>query len=188
MSTLQTTRETPAAPFPIIEGDHWIEKLNDGTPVLIRPIRPEDRERERAFIARLSPQARHYRFLGSMREASPELLEQLLDTDNDRRVAYVALAHDNGVLREVGVSRYSATDDSKHCEFAVTVADDWRHRGLAVVLMQHLIDRARRHGFKQMFSIDSAENTQMQELAHFLGFKRARDPDDSAQVIHTLDL
>lgn len=188
MSTLNPRTQTPTAHFPIIEGDHWIEKLNDGTPVLIRPIRPEDRERERDFIARLSPQAKHYRFLGTMREASPELLEQLLDTDNDRRVAFVALAHVDGVLREVGVSRYSATDDGKHCEFAVTVADDWRHRGLAVTLMQHLIDRARRHGFKQMFSIDAAENIEMQELARFLGFKRKRDPDDSAQVIHTLDL
>jgi hypothetical protein len=48
---------TPIAPFGAIEGTHWIEPLNDGSPVLIRPLRPEDRQRETDFINRLSEQA-----------------------------------------------------------------------------------------------------------------------------------
>ena len=60
---------------------HWIETLSDGSHVLVRPIRPEDRERESDFIARLSPAARHFRFLGEIREASPALLDQLVNVD-----------------------------------------------------------------------------------------------------------
>ncbi|CAM5232221.1 GNAT family N-acetyltransferase OS=Rhodanobacter lindaniclasticus OX=75310 GN=B1991_05160 PE=4 SV=1 [Rhodanobacter lindaniclasticus] len=111
-----------------------------------------------------------------------------MDVDERHRMAFVALAHDDGELREVGISRYSASGDEKQCECAVTVADDWRHRGLAVLLMRRLIEIARKNGFRRMFSIDAAGNEPMRELADYLGFQRRLDPDDAAQVIHTLDL
>ncbi len=171
-----------------LEGTHWIEALRDGTRVLIRPLRPEDREREEEFIARLSHESRRFRFLADFKTATPAMLKQLMDLHYPDQMAFVALAHDNGKLREVGVSRYAASDDNTRCECAVTVADDWRHRGLGVLLMEHLIQIARRNHFTQMFSIDSAGNEPMHELAHHLGFTRQRDPDDSSQVIHTLAL
>ncbi|HET6433068.1 GNAT family N-acetyltransferase [Dyella sp.] len=186
--------EAPAPPsepleaLEALEGTHWIETLRDGTRVLIRPLRPEDREREEAFIARLSHESRRFRFLCDFKTVSPAMLRQLMDLHYPDQMAFVALAHDNGTLREVGVSRYAANGDGTRCECAVTVADDWRHRGLGVLLMQHLIHLARRNGFKQMFSIDAAENEPMHELAHHLGFERRLDPDDAAQVIHTLTL
>lgn len=179
----------PFLPFlQAIEGDHWIEPLRDGTPVLIRPLRPDDREREEDFLSRLSPQARRLRFLGTISEVTPALVDQLMDVDNVGRVAFVALVHEDGKLREIGVSRYCVSDDRKQCECAVTVAEDWQGRGLGVLLMQHLIGMARRQGFTRMFSIDAADNQGMRDLAGYLGFHRGLDPGDSTQVIHSLDL
>lgn len=172
--------------FPAIEGDHWIETLADGTHVLVRPLRPEDRAREAAFIRRLSATSRRNRFLGEIREASPGLLDQLMNVDGRRAMAFVALAHDNGELREVGISRYAADPGMERCECAVTIADDWRHRGLAVLLMRHLIEVARHEGFKALYSRDLGENDDMRELAEFLGFSRKQDADDPSLVIHTL--
>lgn len=175
--------------FPhLLAGTHWIEHLRDGTPVLIRPLRAEDREREEDFIRRLSPTARRYRFLGDFRQPSPALVDQLMKVDFPRQVAFVALLHDEGKLREIGVSRYAATSEEHQCECAVTVADDWQNRGLGVLLMRHLIDVARANGFKRMFSIDEASNECMRSLADFLGFRRELSPDDPARVMHTLDL
>lgn len=176
------------APFGALEGTHWIETLNDGTAVLVRPLRADDRQREEAFINRLSPESRRHRFMDTFKKASPTLIDQMMDVDNFNQMAFIALAHDNGELREVGISRYSATDRDKQCESAVTVADDWRQRGLAVLLMRHLIDQARKNGFKQMISFDSAQNESMRELAKYLHFDCRRDPEDASQVIHTLDL
>lgn len=178
----------PVIPFGAIEGTHWIETLTDGSPVLIRPLRPEDRQRETDFINRLSDEACRFRFLGNIKEASPALLDQLMNVDNRDRMAFVALAHDDGELRQVGISRFSASGDEKQCECAVTVADDWCHRGLAVLLMRHLIDIARKQGFRKIFSIDAAGNEPMRELASYLGFQRRLDPDNATLVIHTLDL
>jgi GNAT superfamily N-acetyltransferase len=175
-------------PMPLLTGTHWIESLQDGTRVLIRPLQPDDREREQDFIRGLSGESRRYRFLCDIAEASPAMLRQLMDVDYVQRMAFVALAHEDGKLKEVGVSRYSATADASRCECAVTVTDHWRHRGLGVLLMRHLIKVARSNGFRQMFSIDAAENEPMRELARYLGFRRSLDPDDASQVIHTLDL
>lgn len=184
---------TPATPvashgFAAIEGDHWIETLEDGTHVLIRPLRPEDRERELAFIRRLSSEARRNRFLGEVREPSPGLLDQLMNVDHHRTMAFVALVHKDGQLHEIGISRYGADKDGHRCECAVTIADDWRHRGLAVTLMRHLIAVARHEGFKAMYSVDLAQNNDMHELATYLGFSRAADPQDPSLVVHTLNL
>jgi len=176
------------APFGVLEGTHWIEALNDGTRVLVRPLRADDRQREEAFIRRLSPTSRRHRFMDTFKEASPALIDQLMDVDNLTHMAFIALAHDNGELREVGVSRYCATDSDKQCECAIAVADDWHQRGLAVLLMRHLIDQARKNGFKQMISLDAAENEGMHGLASYLGFHSRRDPEDATQVMHTLDL
>lgn len=171
-----------------LEGTHWIDTLRDGTRVLIRPIRAEDRQREQDFIDRLSPESRRFRFMDTFKHASPALIDQLVDIDDNTQVAIVALVHDNGELREIGVSRYSATNTDQQCECAVTVADDWHQRGLAALLMHHLIKLARQNGYKQMISLDAADNEAMHELGDYLGFQRKRDPEDASQVIHTLDL
>ena len=70
----------------------------------------------------------------------------------------------------------------------MTVAEEWQHQGLGVLLMKHLIDMAREKGIRRMYSLDSAENVQMNDLARFLGFTARVDPDGAAQVIHELEL
>lgn len=186
-----TTKQPPVSDtFSVtaLEGDHWIESLRDGTRVLVRPLRASDRALEEAFIRSLSPEARRFRFLGDFKEPSKALIDQLMHVDYVHDMAFVALAHDNGHLREVGISRYSASKDGKQCECAVTVADDWRHRGLAVLLMQHLIDMARKQKFTRMFSMDDVSNEGMRELAHFLGFKIEPHPEDPKTMIYSLAL
>ncbi|KTC44285.1 MAG: N-acetyltransferase family protein [Pseudomonas sp.] len=179
----------PHPPFPAQQGQYWIDALSDDSHVLIRPLRPQDRQREKAFIENLSPATRHQRFLGEVKEVGDQLLDQLMDVGTPQRVAYVALVHDNGELREVGISRYAQVDDQPwRCEFAVTIADEWQGKGLGALLMQHLIDEARHNGFQQMYSVDSATHYGMRRLAKVLGMRSAIDPDDATQVIHSLAL
>lgn len=187
MLTVKDHNERAAAIYAAATGKYWIETLRDGRHVLIRPLSEKDRDREYAFIQRLSPESRHMRFLAQISEPGGPLLDQLMNTDGKQRMAYVALAHDNGQLIEIGVSRYAATGEHE-CECAVTVADEWKHLGLGTLLMEHLIKAARRNGFHLMYSIDAASNVPMRDLARALGFDRGHDPDDSHQVIHRLYL
>jgi GNAT superfamily N-acetyltransferase len=176
--------EAKQQPAPMLQ---WKETLRDGTTVLIRPIRPTDAAIGRRFVQQLSPTSRRYRFLGEV-TPSVQLLERLVNPDPEHEAAFIALIADGAEKREIGVARYSARADGLVCECAVVVSDEWQHRGLATVLMFHLIEVARERGIECMYSVDAAGNTGMQELAAHLGFRRKADPTDATQVLHTLDL
>ena len=178
------TRHCPESP----SHEHWIDTLSDGTRVLIRPIRVEDRQLEKDFIMRLSSESRRLRFLGDFTRPSEALLDQLVDIDDTQTVAFIAAIHEGGHVREIGVSRFAAEPDGRRCECAITVSDDWNHRGLGVTLMKHLISVAREKGFAQLFSLDSADNLFMRDLAKALGFTHHAVPDDATMVRYELDL
>jgi GNAT superfamily N-acetyltransferase len=179
---------TPISGFPAIDGDHWIEPLDDGRYVLIRPLRPNDRTLESAFIRGLSPPFRHDRLLADFLEPSTRLFDPWMATDGNGAIALIALVHEDGELKEIGIARYRSTGLAGQCECAVTVADGWQHLGLGIKLMLHLIDQARRNRFQRLLSFDAASNESMRELARQLGFHRAPDPADASQVIHSFDL
>ena len=58
--------------------------------VTLRPIRPEDAEMEQAFVSGLSPESRYFRFMGTMRELTPQMLVRFTQIDYDREMAFVA--------------------------------------------------------------------------------------------------
>jgi GNAT superfamily N-acetyltransferase len=161
--------------------------LRNGSRVTIRPIGPEDIDRERRFIQELSPEARRFRFGYTMASPSAALLRLLTEIDPERDAALIAVVDVEARQRQVGVARYSKTSE-RNAEVAVTVSDDWQNKGLATALMQRLIELARRQGIELLYSSDSAGNEPMRKLAAFLGFGHEPDPEDATQVIYTLRL
>lgn len=164
----------------------WTETLRDRSRVVIRPITPEDLESERTFIESLSSRSRRFRFLGEIRHPSEALLVRLTTPDYQRDVAFAAVVPEEANERFVGVARYSVSPDGLSCECAVAVLDEWHHKGLGSLLMRHLIEVARARGISFMYSVDSSENTEMADLARFLGFERVLDKDEPSQVRHSL--
>jgi GNAT superfamily N-acetyltransferase len=164
----------------------WSERLRDGTPVLVRPLVPEDAEGEREFLESLSPESRRFRFLGQIGHPSDEMIRRLTHVDTPNEVAFAAVAAVGGHGLIVGISRYGASADGSECECALAVRDDWQHRGVGTLLLAHLLQVAKARGIKRMWSIDAASNTRMDELARFFGFERRPDPGDATQVIHSL--
>jgi len=188
MPTLaEHNRQADAAYKEAAPHEHWIDEVKDGRHVLIRPLTAADREREYDFIKNLSPESRHARFLGEINEPGKRLMDQLMNVDNQHRMAFIALVHDNGKLIEIGVARYAEAKEHE-CECAVTVADNWQQQGLGYILMQHLIKAARANGFKRMYTIDGATNSRLRDLIHDLGFHSVIDPNDSTQVISSIEL
>jgi hypothetical protein len=54
-----------------------------------------------------------------------------VDVDYRRTMAFAAVRGEGNAERIIGIARYAATDErSCNCEFAVTVADEWQHRGV----------------------------------------------------------
>lgn len=180
--------ESRYGPEYFCEYPNWSETLADGSHVLIRPIRKQDREAERSFIKHLSKETQHMRFFASIAEPSEQLLDQLTNVDYVHQMAFVAVVTKDGEETIVGVSRYSTDRDETSCECAVTVDDHWQNKGLGTLLMKHLIEVARSRGIRRMVSMDLAENVHMKDLASYLGFHVRPDPNDAHQVLHELDL
>ena len=159
-----------------------------GRTVTIRPMCHTDANLEQEFVCRLSPESKHYRFLGAVRELSPQEVRRFCYVDGHRSMAFVATVDEDGRPRQIGVSRYAPDADGHAREIAITVADDWQNRGLGTQLAIALIQHAREHGVTKLYSIDLADNTRMRMLARDLGMKASPDPDDARQVIYSLSL
>lgn len=164
------------------------EVLHDGTSVTVRAIHPEDIELERRFIEALSPKSRRFRFLDTMRAPSAALLKQMTVIDPRTDAAFVALLGTGAQATEIGVARFSAQADGQDCEFAVTVGDEWQHKGLGTLLMKRLFEVAKTRGIKTMHSSDAADNTRMRQFADHLHFQHRRDPDDATLVLYSIDV
>ncbi|WP_018410968.1 bifunctional acetate--CoA ligase family protein/GNAT family N-acetyltransferase [Methyloversatilis thermotolerans] len=154
--------------------------LPNGTRALIRPIRPEDADREARFVRELSPETRYLRFMSTIKELPPQLLARLTQIDYDREMALVAIADDDA--EQLGVCRYVVNPDGESCEFAIVIADAWQRQGLARIMMNLLIETARERGLRVMEGVFLANNERMLRFVQSLGFHISRDPEDSSLV------
>jgi GNAT superfamily N-acetyltransferase len=143
-------------------------RTSDGTPYRIRPIRDDDAQRERDFIAAMSPNSRYHRFMHHLREPGDALIDKLVHVDHHRTMALVAVVGTGDRERIIGVARYAADSDVE-CEFAVAVADDWQCRGIGTTLVPHLFEYAAREGFRTIYGTILADNQPMIELSQWLG-------------------
>jgi acetyltransferase len=162
--------------------------LADGTPLTLRPIRPEDAAIEMEFVDGLSAQTRRLRFQSSLRSLTPAMLARFTQIDYDREMALVAIDESGGLEREVGVCRYITLPDGRTCEFAIVVGDAWQGRGLGQRMMQRLIEVARARGLAIMEGWVLTANTGMLEMCTRLGFRVEPDPEDPLQRRVVLDL
>jgi RimJ/RimL family protein N-acetyltransferase len=151
----------------------WAERLRDGEEILIRPIRPEDRDELAAGMERLSPESRYRRFFTPTSELSAAALDYLTEVDHRDHEALVALDPSTG--HGIGVARFvRSTEDRERAEVAVAVADSWHNRGVATALLDRLTQRARQEGVRRFSAEILAENKPMLELIEELGEVTAR--------------
>jgi len=155
-------------------------QLNDGTDIVIRPIRPEDAEIEQQFVRNLSPEARYFRFMNALQELSQEMLVRFTQIDYYNEMALIAVKPGGPVEEQIGVARYTTNLDLKTCEFALVVSDAWQGHGIGHQLMQRLMEIARDRGLERMEGQVLSNNSRMMKLMTSLKFAIERDPEDSA--------
>jgi RimJ/RimL family protein N-acetyltransferase len=142
-----------------------IERLPDGAPVVIRPIRPDDKWMLSDGLRRLSPQSAQRRFLTPKRSFSRAELRYLTEVDGRDHVALVAEYPCYPTRRLIAVARFvKLTDRPDAAEVAVTVADEWQGRGLGSLLGKHLSHLARNRGIRRFTATMASENTPAHRL------------------------
>ena len=121
-------------------------RLSDGTQLLIRPIRADDKRLLAKAFARLSPETVHKRFLAPKKGLTSAELKYLTEIDGHNHVALVAVMM-NKPWMIVAVGRYvRIVEDPQMADVAIVVGDPWQHQGLGRHLGNLLADIARQHG------------------------------------------
>jgi GNAT superfamily N-acetyltransferase len=155
--------------------DYYAQQtLKDGTPVTIRAIRKDDKERILKAFRALDREAVYSRFFSPKADLTDAELEQVTDVDFRQVVALVAtFTQANGEEIVIGDGRYAAAKGEKpECaELAFIVAEPYRGRGIASLLLRHLARIAQDAGLSAFEAEVLAYNAPMLAV-----FQRSRLP------------
>ncbi len=157
-------------------------RLPGGDAVTVRPLCREDGARLQAYVRALSPATRYNRFLGPVSELPETELARAAGDDHRDRLTLVAETGADGERSMIGEARYAVTPDRHACEFAISVADTWRGKGLGSLLIADLECRARELGIGSLVGDVLRTNAPMQRLARKAGFDMTGPPAEARLV------
>jgi GNAT superfamily N-acetyltransferase len=134
--------------------------LADGTPVVLRLLRPEDKPLLAEGLARLSVETRYRRFFEAKTSLSEAELRYLTEIDGVRHFAIGALLERPGQPDlGLGIARFVELPDQPGvAEPAIVVVDEYQHRGLGRLLLERLVAAARERGLRAFSGMVLAGN------------------------------
>jgi GNAT superfamily N-acetyltransferase len=133
--------------------------LQNGKPVLIRPIRPDDKQLLQEGLQSLSQQSIERRFLALKKRFTSSELRYLTEVDGWDHVALVVEFPLEPVRRLIAVARYvRSQEDREAAEVAVTVLDEFQGMGLGSMLADELAWRARMRGVRRFTATMANDN------------------------------
>jgi RimJ/RimL family protein N-acetyltransferase len=170
--------------------------LRDGSEVIVRQVRAEDKPLFVAGWDRFGQESRYKRFMGHKRRLTMQELVRFTELDHVDHEAVGAL--DSRAREGLGVARYLRLPDRPDvAEVAVAVIDAWQGRGLGRVLLRRLTARAAENRIHKFTASVFTDNEAMLALFRRLGDVRVRgsegrivDVDVELPVAHapTLDI
>jgi RimJ/RimL family protein N-acetyltransferase len=163
------------------------EVLRDGTHVTIRAIRKDDQTSIRAAFRMLDREAVYSRFFSPKTDLTNAELEEVTDLDFRQAVALVAtVSEGDGEEIVIGDGRYVTIDgeqpDSKRAELAFIVANRYRGRGIASLLLTHLARIAQQAGVTAFEAEVLAYNEPMLAVLQRSGFPVCRKHE--SDIVH----
>ncbi|WP_028009219.1 GNAT family N-acetyltransferase [Solimonas flava] len=154
--------------------------LDDGLPILVRPIRPDDAARLREGFARLSRLARRRRFPnGDPDRLSDEQIARLVQIDQINHAAWGAINLDKPEEPGIGIARYVRLNgDPRAADVAITIADDYQGRGAGFVLQACLHLTAWQNGIRTFYYDVASDHDRIVRHLKLLGATHAGRADN----------
>lgn len=144
-----------AVPLP----DCFRTKLDDGTPVLVRHLRPEDAPRLKQGFRKLNQLARRRHFLEDLKELDDARLRELVTTDRRDHVAWGAMDLSRPQEPGVGVARYRRLkQEPDAADVRIIVLEEYMGRGAGVLLHACVHRSAAENGIGTLYYDVHADN------------------------------
>lgn len=160
---MNTTTEYPA--------QYEIEVLlQDGSSILLRPIRPGDSKNCAVLINRLGRGTHFIRFDHSLTGIGSEDAIRLCTIDYTNTFALVAEVYKDGHKEIVALGRYYKHPQKPSAEIFILVAEEYRHKGLATHLLEKLSAVAKSKGIKIFEADVPSDSKPSLSLLNNIGF------------------
>jgi acetyltransferase len=177
----QDIPKTAIRPYPTRYVSAWTMK--DGTPVTIRPIRPEDEPGMVRFHETLSERSVYYRYFHLMnldQRTTHERLTRICFIDYDREMALVAERRnpETGESEILGVGRMSKVQWTNEAEVAVLISDKWQGRGLGKELLARLLIVGADEKLDRLTAEILPDNRDVMRVCEKLGFSLKHSLED----------
>ena len=131
--------------------------LTDGSTVEVRPAQRQDHEAVRAMHAAMAPENMYLRFFSMSPGAAEWEAKRICREPDSDHAALLAWQGD----RLVGVAAYELAGKPGVAEVAFAVPDDMHGRGVASLLLEHLVWLARQRDLQAFTAETLAENSAM---------------------------
>jgi len=152
-----------------------IIRLDNGTGIFLRPIKPEDEVLIVDLFNSLSKETVHLKFFSGLKYMPPKQLEKLTHIDYDKQMAIVALIGKGEAGRIVAVGRYTLIDDEPGAaEFAIVVQDAQQARGIGTEVLYHLAHVAKLQDVQVIVGYIMNENSRMFSVLKRSGLKMTK--------------
>jgi acyl-CoA synthetase (NDP forming)/GNAT superfamily N-acetyltransferase len=154
--------------------------LADGTTVGIRPAGPDDFGAVKAMHEALSPDNTYLRFFNLSRMAAGTEARRICRDPSPDQVALLALSDGEvvGCASYVTVGERVPGRQGGVAEIAFAVADHMHHRGIATLLLEHLVSYARSHQITTFTAQTLSENRAMLNVFADAGLPIERHCED----------
>ncbi len=177
-------------PYPIQYVSTWVTKT--GTPVVIRPIRPEDETLMPDFHKAVSERSVYFRYFHAAKldqRVAHDRLIRMCFLDYDREMALIAEKRDadSGKHEILGIGRMSKMHGTNSAEVALIVRDQAQRQGIGIELVRRLVLIARDERVGSLVAYMLQENIEMQGLLRRAGFRLSAS-EDPAILLATLSL
>jgi len=133
-------------------------RLSDGTPILIRAIRPYDKQALATGLRRLSTESINRRFLGLKLSFTTAELRYLTEIDGRDHHALVAIDRRRPADLIAVARLVRLRDDPTAAEAAIVVCDEHQGKRLGTTLALMLADAARVRGIARVEASMSSDN------------------------------
>ncbi|MGZ5498543.1 MAG: bifunctional acetate--CoA ligase family protein/GNAT family N-acetyltransferase [Candidatus Aminicenantales bacterium] len=154
-------------------------RMRDGTPITLRPIKPEDEPLWLALLASCSRESIYSRFRYFFFWQSHEVASRYCYIDYDRELAIVAEVGEGADRKFVGVGRLVSEPDQASAEYAVLVQDAWQDKGLGGLLTDYCLGIAKEWGTRTVTAITTTDNPRMIAVFEKRGFHIVNDLESS---------
>ena len=135
--------------------------LEDGTKILLRPIRPEDEPMWMEMLGNCSKESIYSRFRFFFNWETHNAAVRFCYIDYDREIAIVAEQEEAGKRELLGVGRLVADPNLKTVEYAVLVIDKCQNKGLGGILTDYCEKITRKWGITRIVAETTTSNPRM---------------------------